>query len=157
MRTLLKYPKDNRDKLWADLEEDIRKRGPKKDRKFRLSGKWKRFVRVEDGLKVYAVDGEWVRNNLSVIFGHGGHGRVHEFIPNDEIWIATHHPKGCGCKKLRKDLKASKAYFDSCAHHEIVEYQLMNKGMIYWKAHNNALEAERRLGLLKDPNTGEEF
>ena len=149
----LKIPKDKRDRLWADLENDIQSRGKKKDKSFRLSGSWKKFLRSEDGFKVYSVDGEWVRNNLSVMFGHGGHGRVHEFIPDDEIWVATHHPKGCGCKKLKKDLKASQQYSDSCAYHEIVEHKLMKKGMIYWKAHNHALDAEKKLGLLKDPNS----
>lgn len=157
MKTLDRYPDDSRDRLWAKIESDIQKSGPKKDRKFELSGKWKHFVRAEKGFKVYAVKGDWVRNNLSVTFGHGGHGLVHEFIPHDEIWIDTHHFKGCGCVGLKRDRKVSENYFESCIHHEIVEYGLMKKGMIYWKAHHNALEAERKLGLLKNPVNGEEF
>lgn len=153
----IKFPEDSRDKLWERLEKDIQQRGPKKDKKFRLAGKWKRFVKSQDGFKVYAVDGEWVRNNLSVIFGHGGHGMVHEFIPHDEIWISTHHFEGCGCRNLRKDMKASPQYLESCTLHEIVEHKLMKKGMIYWRAHHRALEAERKLGLLKDPDTEVEF
>jgi hypothetical protein len=90
--------KDTRILHWIDLESDIASRAKKKDRRFVLSGKWKKFVRKEKRLKIYAVDGEWVRNNLSIIFGHGGHGYVHEFIPLDEIWVATHHFPRCGCE-----------------------------------------------------------
>jgi len=152
MKILNSIPKDNRDRLWAKLEKDIQSRGLKKDRRLRLSGSWKRFVGLSESFKVYAVDVEWVKNNLSVIFGHGGHGFVHEFIPNDEIWIATHHYKGCGCSNVRKDRKVSPQYFESCTLHEITEFRLMKKGMSYWKAHNHSLEAELKLGLLKNPH-----
>jgi hypothetical protein len=148
-----KFPKDKRDRLWARLEKDIQSRGLKKQKGFSLSGKWKRFAGMHAGFKVYAVDVEWVKDNLSVIFGHGGHGFVHEFIPNGEIWIATHHYPGCGCRNVRKDRKVSPNYFESCTVHEITEFGLMKKGMSYWRAHNLSLEAERKLGLLKDPNT----
>jgi hypothetical protein len=151
---LIKILNDHRDKLWAKLEADIQARGRKKDSKFRLSGPWKRFVRNQDGFKVYAVDGKWVRNNLSVIFGHGGHGLVHEFIPMDEIWIGTHHYhenpwSECDCGK-GKNAKVSKAYFDSCTAHEIAEHLEMKKGKPYWVAHQLAIEEERKLGLLPD-------
>ena len=148
----LKFKKDKRDKLWADLEIDIQKRGKKKDKRFVLTGKWKKFVRKQDGFKIFAVDGEWVRNNLSVIFGHGGHGYVHEFIPLNEIWVATHHFEGCECRNVKKGQKASQQYFDSTTLHEIAEFKEMKKGMSFWKAHQIALQKETEAGSLKDPH-----
>ena len=149
----MKFKKDNRDKLWRELELKIQKRARKKDKKFILSGKWKKFIRIQDGLKIYAVDGEWVRNNISVIFGHGGHGYVHEFIPNDEIWIGTRHFEGCDCENLvKKEQKVSQKYFDSTVIHEITEFKEMKKGRSYWKAHQIALRKEIEIGILKDPH-----
>lgn len=147
----LKFKKDNRDKLWADLESRIQRAGYKKDKKFGLSGKWKKFSRNQDGFKIFAVDGDWIRNNLSVIFGHGGHGYVHEFIPFDEIWVSTRHFDGCGCKGIGKDKKMSKQYFNSTALHEITEYKEMKKGATYWRAHQISLQKEIEAGFLNDP------
>ena len=154
----LKSKKDTRDKLWAKLELEIQNRANKKDKNFVLFGKWKRFLRKHGGFKIYAVRGRWVRNNLSVIFGHGGHGYVHEFIPKDEIWISTHHYNEtplnkCGCRVSKKNQKVSKKYFDSTILHEITEFKEMRKGKTYWKAHQIALREEIRAGLLKDPYT----
>lgn len=148
----IKFRKDKRDKLWADIEIDIKRRGNKKDKKFILTGKWKKFARKQDGFKVFAVDGEWIRNNLSVIFGHGGHGYVHEFISLDEIWVATHHFEGCECRNVRNGQKASQQYFDSTSLHEIAEFEEMKKGMLYWKSHQIALQKEIEAGFLKDPH-----
>jgi len=147
----IKFKKDNRDKLWSELELKIQKRAKKKDKKFILSGKWKKFIRRQEGFKVYAVDGEWVRNNLSVIFGHGGHGYVHEFIPRNEIWISTRHYEDCGCENIKNGQKVSKAYFDSTVIHEITEFKEMKKGMIFWKAHQIATQKEVEAGILKNP------
>jgi hypothetical protein len=150
--SVMKIPKDKRDKFWAKLECKIQKTALKKDKKLRLKGYWKKFTRKEEGLKVYTVDGEWVRNNLSVIFGHGGHGYVHEFIPNDEIWISSTHFEDCGCDNLKnKNQQVSQAYFDSTTIHEILEFKKMKKGANYWKAHQIALQKEREVGLLENP------
>ncbi len=149
----MKIPKDKRESLWGKLERDIQLGAKKKDKRFKLAGPWKKFWKKQSGFAVYRVDGEWVGNNLSIIFGHGGHGLVHEFIPHNEIWISTHHPEGCGCKRVRKDRKMSQAYAESTTLHEIVEYKEMKKGKGFWTAHNMALEAEREAGILKDPYT----
>lgn len=146
----MKIPKDKRSKLWSEIEKDVQTRAPKKDKKFNLAGKWKKFLRQEGGFKVYVVRGEWVRNNLSIIFGHGGHGFVHEFITHNEIWIDTHHID-CNCKNVRKDRKMSDSYRDSTTLHEITEYIEMKKGKKFWLAHNLALEAERKAKILPDP------
>lgn len=147
-----KFKKDNRDKLWAELELKIQKRGDKKDGRFILAGPWKKFIRKQDGFNIFAVDGEWIRNNLSIIFGHGGHGYVHEFIPLNEIWLATHHFEGCDCSNIKKGQKVSQRYFDSTAIHEITEFKEMKKGVTYWRAHQIALRKEIEVGILKNPH-----
>ena len=154
----IEYRKDKRDQLWARLEKEIQNRAGKKDNKLVLSGKWKKFIRKQGKLSIFAVDGKWIRNNLCVYFGHGGHGYVHEFIPKNEIWISTHHYDEsrlvrCGCRLRKKNQRVSKNYFESTLAHEITEFNEMKEGTKYWKAHQIALEKERSLGLLKDPYT----
>ena len=146
-----KYYRRRFNKLWKELEKDIQNQFDKKDSTFVLSGSWKQYITTSKGLKVYAVNGDWVRNNLSVIFGHGGHGYVHEFIPKNEIWISTCHEKNCTCLGVAKDRKVSEKYFKSCTLHEITEFFEMSKGIPYYKAHEIANKAEIKLGLLKNP------
>lgn len=107
------------------MESEIQKRARNKDKKFRLEGRWRKFLRRQDRLRVYQVDGEWVRNNLSVIFGWGGHGFVHEFIPLGEIWVTDFNN------------------MERTITHEIAEYRLMQGGMGYEAAHKRASAAER--------------
>jgi len=107
------------------MEAEILRRASLKDKKFRLEGKWKTFLRRQDRLRVYQVDGEWIRSNLSVIFGCGGHGYVHEFIPLGEIWVTTDNN------------------MEHTIIHEITEYRLMEQGMAYEPAHKRAEAAER--------------
>ena len=150
--------KDNRRLRWSDLEGAIQKQARKKAKAFVLAGAWKEFLRTHGTYKVFAVDGSWLRANLCVYFGHGGHGLVHEFIPMDEVWVSTHHYDDgdtdlskCNCKRRTKRQKVSKNYFESTLIHEIEEHEQMKKGKPYWEAHNIALEKEREVGLLKDP------
>ena len=97
---------------------------------------------------------EWVQNNLSVLFGAGGHGRVHEFIPLDEIWVSITHFKGCGCSNLKSECaNVSQQYFDSTVIHEIFECREMERGTPFRIAHELALDEERRAGILQDPHT----
>jgi len=93
----------------AEMEEKIQSLALKKDSKFKLEGPWKKFRGKRSGQKVYAVDFAWVYSNLSVLFHHGGHGYVHEFIPLDEIWVSYNHHSSCKCKKIRKDNLLSRA------------------------------------------------
>jgi len=94
---------------WAEIELDIQKRGNRKDKKFILSGKWKKFVKMQNGFKLFSVDGKWIRDNLSISFNHGGHGLVHEFIPLDEIWVDEYH-HNCDCRKENKFLSSRCEY-----------------------------------------------
>jgi len=145
----MKFKEDNRELTWADLEEDIQTRAHRKDPDFYLDGHWKVFIREQKGFDVYMVDGSWVRNNLSVIFGHGGHGLVHEFIPINEIWISSTHFEGCEHDLDHTD-EVTQEYFDSCTVHEIKECQEMQNGKDFWTAHQIALEEERKLGLIPE-------
>jgi hypothetical protein len=140
--------KDNRNKLWSEIESKIQVRAKNKDPGLVLEGPWKTYLRKQDGMIVYIVDGEWIRNNLSVIFGHGGHGYVHEFIPLEEIWVATSHFKECECNTKGP---TSNNYRESTIIHEIAEYKAMKRGINFWNAHQAALEEEKKSGLLKDP------
>jgi hypothetical protein len=153
-----KIKKDTRNKVWKRLEKEIASRGNKKDKTFVLKGKWKKFLRNQEGYKIFLVDGKWIRNNISVLFSHGGHSYVCEFIPPNEIWIDSHHycegPSSitkCECKVKNKNQKISKNFLDSTVIHEITEVNLMKKGKSYYISHEHALEKEREIGLLKDP------
>jgi len=142
------------DGFLIEYEREKRERADSKDNDFTLSGHWKRFVRNENGFRVFAVDGEWVRDNLCVVFGAGGHGYVHEFIPLEEIWISTHHYDGCGCSNLKSvDQEVSQQYFDSTVIHEITEFEEMKAGKTFFEAHEIALDKEREAGILVDPHT----
>ncbi|MEK6863480.1 MAG: hypothetical protein AABW53_02170 [Nanoarchaeota archaeon] len=151
-------PKDKRDKAWPILEKEIQLGAKNKDSSFALAGKWKKFAGTKNRYKIFSVDNRWIKNNLCVYFGHGGHGLVHEFIPLDEIWVSSHHynegrndVSDCSCKTNRKGQKVSKNYFDSTVIHEITECEEMKKGRNYWGSHQIALKKERTAGLLRDP------
>lgn len=136
-----------------NLERDIQKRSEFKDDSFILMGKWKRFYKSINGLRIYEVDGEWIRNNLSVIFGHGGHCFVHEFIPLSEIWISTHHVKNyfydCGCTHVTKSGPVGMKFFQETINHEIAEFNFMGLGKPFWKAHQIAMKREILQGGLR--------
>jgi len=133
--------------LWKTIERDIQLQATKKDKSFQLTGFAKEFVRDQDKLRVYLVDGNWIRNNISIIFGHGGHGLVHEFIPLDEIWIDYKHRylpnyERCSCRNLHSNENISEQFFNETVEHEIVEFKEMKKGIPYWRAHITATKAE---------------
>jgi hypothetical protein len=80
---------------------------------------------------VYAIDGEFIRNEIEVDFVEGGnHGRYPGFIPEDEIWIEEF---------------LSPLDFAATAIHEFVEVTLMRRGgMGYEAAHDYANVAEQQ-------------
>jgi hypothetical protein len=90
-----------------------------------------------DGLKIYKIDGNQVRNTLDVEFIGGGHNLVYPFIPENEIWIETLE----GADDQRFILA-----------HELVEIFLMRHlGWPYKKAHNVANKTEDKLRHGGDP------
>lgn len=160
----MKTPKDTRNEVWGRMEKNIQLGTGRKDKSFILSGKWKKFVRNQAGYKIFRVDGSWIRHNLCFYFGHGGHGFVHEFVPANEIWVSSHHPyegrgamANCVCKLNKKGQKMSENYFNSTALHEIAEANEMKRGKTFWKAHQMAVEAEIKAGILKNPYSDDVF
>jgi len=141
------YKKFKRYNFCEILEKVIQQRAENKDCRFRPEGTWKVYIRKSHGFKVFMVDGEWVRNNLSVIFGHGGHGYVHEFIPLNEIWVDTDHYRNlkydCGCSNRYKGGKISENFFEEVVKHEIAEFKEMENGKPFWRAHQIALKKEK--------------
>jgi hypothetical protein len=81
------------------------------------------------GITVRLVDGEAVRNQLSVEFIGGGHARRYPFIPEGEIWIEETLSPG--------DRAATIV-------HEAAEYRLMGRGTEYEWAHREASSVERK-------------
>jgi hypothetical protein len=140
------YKKIRRYNFCTTLEKDIQSRGWNKDKTSVITGPWKKHINQVNGFTVYAVDGEWVRNNLSVLYGHGGHGLVHEFIPLNEIWISTHHYNNssydCGCAR-NKGGKVTAKFFHDVVKHEIAEFKEMEEGTPFWKAHQIASKKEK--------------
>jgi hypothetical protein len=143
---------DNRKITWSEFEDEIQKRSNLKDTSFRLTGPWKKFLRSQDGYQIYVVDGEWINNNISILYGHGGHGCVHEFIPMDEIWVSKCH-MNCDCVNSYPGKPMSEKFMDSTILHEIKENIEMRKGENFWIAHNKALDEERKAGLISTPYT----
>jgi hypothetical protein len=82
---------------------------------------------LPDGVRVFRVDGNKVRNGCSVEFCLGGHGLVYGYIPEDEMWV--------------EDLPSEDDWWHN-AFHEMVEYELMAGGMGYDEAHELASEKE---------------
>ena len=91
----------------------------------------KRFVREVDGMKIFLVSGEYVRNHLEIDFTLGSHWVFEDspYIPEGEVWI-----------------EETLAAFDREAiiFHEVFEAKLMRDGVPYEEAHARATEAERK-------------
>jgi len=84
------------------------------------------------GLKIYLVNGLAVRANHNTDYTLGGHGRVYDYIPENEIWL----------EKLEKH--PGDELFNLV--HEIHEWNLMgNENLSYEKAHKNANEVEGKV------------
>ena len=91
--------------------------------------KFKEFLREQNGFKIMFVDGQYVRDKLSIDFTMGGHHWVYGFIPKNEIWIDK--------SLTEKDVEATIA-------HELAEAPKMRKGMSYGKAHEKANKVEEQ-------------
>ena len=89
------------------------------ERRLRGPGQRSRRVRV--------VSGRAVRDLFYVDFTLGGHGFRYRFIPRGEIWI---------------DDAVHPAEHGAILHHEMVEVDLMRRGLAYDEAHSRASEAE---------------
>lgn len=119
----------SRDVDITDIEKSIKTRWWRKDKSWRINVP-KKLLRNIGKMAIYAVDGEWIRNNVDVTFGTGGHGLVHTFIPMDEIWVDTQYES-----------------MESLIFHELKEFNLMyHNDMDYWEAHQMTLEESKGMG-----------
>jgi hypothetical protein len=80
-----------------------------------------------NGVAIYIVDGELVRDFFYEDFAEGGHDLVYPWIPDNEVWI---------------DDDVSDDEQPPVAFHEMYERGLMLEGQPYDDAHNAALELE---------------
>ncbi len=83
-------------------------------------------------VKVFVVDGGYVRDHFDTDFVWGGSSMSYNFIPEGEIWVEQHD--------------TDTHDFVAILGHEIQEYLLMKyKNEPYQEAHNKALQTERRI------------
>jgi len=120
-----------------DIDKAVRSRWHLKDSDLEIKGLDKKLIEERDGFKIYEVDGEWIRNNLDVGFGTGGHGLVHSYIPLDEVWV---YP-----------ITENKW---SIALHEMIEFNLMkNEGMEFEEAHKKTIKITSGLDIKEKKQT----
>jgi len=79
-------------------------------------------------LKIWLINGEEVRTLFFIDFTEGGHGKVYDFIPANEVWIDD-------------DLTIEERKF--ILVHELHERRLMAKGLDYNTAHYKSSALER--------------
>ncbi len=119
-----------------DIDSAVRSRYNLKDPDFEIKGLDKKLIEERDGFKIYEVDGEWIRNNIDVGFGTGGHGLVHSYIPMDEVWVWP--------------ITENKW---SIALHEMIEFNLMNdEGLKFPEAHKKTIEITQGLDIKEKKN-----
>jgi hypothetical protein len=88
----------------------------------------KRLLKTySDGLKVWIVNGDLVRDLFFIDYTEGGHDKVYRFVPKAEVW-------------LDDDLTAGERRF--VLLHEVHERRLMAGGMDYYHAHRSASHIE---------------
>ena len=89
----------------------------------------KTLIMTTDGMKVYVVDGDWVKLRHNMDFVEGGNDAVYGYVPQGEVWIDGH--------------------VDDCdrpyiALHELIERHMMKEhGLNYQKAHQVANKIEK--------------
>ena len=109
---------------------------------------WKKFsseyTKIAKGVKVYIVDGDFIRSNINCDYVEGGHGYVYDYVPKDEIWVED--------LENRKDM-----YFN--LQHEIYERDLMKADpkLSYDDAHDKAVARETIQRHKLDPEYTGEF
>lgn len=84
---------------------------------------------LENGAKVWIVNGRLVRSVFDIDFTAGGHDHVYEFVPQGEVWIDS-------------DIEEKERGF--VLLHELHERNSMTEGVPYSKAHNESSRLEFR-------------
>jgi len=88
---------------------------------------YKKLLQEFNGIKVWLVDGELVRDLFYIDFTEGGHDKVYFFIPEKEIWIDD-------------DISPYERKF--VLLHELHERTLMAKGIKYGPSHESSSKIE---------------
>ena len=80
-------------------------------------------------LKIWLVDGKWVRENMHIDYVHGGHDAVYRWITGGpQVWM---------------DDTLEKSEFPYVLWHELFERRMMSKhGWSYNRAHDEASRRE---------------
>ena len=87
-------------------------------------------------IKVYKVDGKWVRENLDPDFTAGGHNEVYTYIPKNQVWI----------ERMRNPEED-----ETSLAHELDElYDMKHNDENYAVAHQQAVE--REFGVVRKSN-----
>jgi len=84
---------------------------------------------LESGVSVWIVNGRLVRSTFDIDFTEGGHDKVYEFVPANEVWI---------------DDAISEQERGYVLLHELHERNRMSKGMPYSQAHAESSKIEFR-------------
>jgi hypothetical protein len=85
---------------------------------------WKQ---LENGVSVWIVDGRLVRSVFNLDFTAGGHDKVYEFVPRNEVWIDD------------DIVERERGYV---LLHELHERNLMAAGVPYSRAHADSSKVE---------------
>ena len=119
----------------SERAERFKSKRAKKVRKLRSNAAFIRRIHRKllakycNGICVWLVRGELVRDLYFVDYTEGGHDKVYRFVPSKEVWIDD-------------DLSPTERRF--VLLHEVHERRLMAEGWPYFKAHRSANELEYR-------------
>jgi hypothetical protein len=113
----------------SDKDKKANKRGKKITYKESQDFDKKLITTTKDKIKIYSVDGTFVRDNFDIDLTMGGHAYIYpNYIPEDEVWID-------------KDMNDKDKY--ATIVHELTERNDMkNKNLTYNDAHDIASDAE---------------
>jgi hypothetical protein len=83
-----------------------------------------RLLKITKNIKIYRVDGNYIRNKIDVNFNNAGHYKQYDYIPIHEIWI---------------DKDFSKRGDESLLSNQLLtELALIKKGRTLWQALNKS-------------------
>ena len=89
----------------------------------------KLWKRLESAVSVWIVNGRLVRSTFDIDFTEGGHDKVYEFVPSNEVWIDD------------SIIEAERGYV---LLHELHERNRMSTGWPYSRAHAESSRLEYR-------------
>jgi hypothetical protein len=89
----------------------------------------KMWKKLENGITIWVVNGRLVRSTFDIDFTEGGHDKVYEFVPENEVWIDD------------AIIEQERGYV---LLHELHERNRMAEGWPYNKAHAESSRLEYR-------------